>query len=159
MNPKINENQANEQFFGIGIYQPKTEHNIGTLWRSAYILGASFIFIIDGKYVHQMSDTSKAWSKIPFYKYDDFDHFYKSMPHSTQLVGVEMSNKSIPIKSFNHPPRASYLLGSENNGLPDSIIEKCHKLVQLPGDTSLNVSVSASIVLYDRINKIDDLQF
>ena len=156
---KQNWDQTEEQFFGIGIYQPKTEHNIGTLWRSAYILGACFIFIIDGKYTHQQSDTSKAWSKIPFYKYDDFDHFYKSMPHSTQLVGIEMSDASIPIKTFNHPPRASYLLGSENNGLPEEIISKCHKLVQLPGETSLNVSVSASIVLYDRINKVENLTF
>jgi len=156
---KTNHIQADEQFFGIGIYQPKTSHNIGTLWRSAFILGASFIFIIDGKYTHQMSDTSKAWSKIPFYKYTDFDHFYNSMPHSTQLVGVEMADNSTPIKSFNHPPRASYLLGSENNGLPDFIINKCHKLVQLPGESSLNVSVSASIVLYDRINKVDTLKF
>jgi len=152
-------NQNEEQFFGIGILQPKTSHNIGTLWRSAYILGASFIFIIDGKYNHQMSDTTKAWSKIPFYKYDNFEHFYNSMPHSTQLVGVELSDKSTPIKSFKHPPRASYLLGSEDNGLPDFIVEKCHKLIQLPGATSLNVAVSASIVLYDRINKSEELRF
>ena len=159
MKLKINENQANEQFFGIGIYQPKTEHNIGTLWRSAYILGASFIFIIDGKYVHQMSDTSKAWSKIPFFKYVDFDHFYKSLPHSTQLVGVELSDNAIPIKSFKHPPRASYLLGSEDNGLPFEVIKRCHKLVQLPGKTSLNVSVSGSIIMFDRINKIGEFEF
>ena len=156
---KQNWEHSEEQFFGIGIYQPKTEHNVGTLWRSAYILGASFIFIIDGKYTHQQSDTTKAWSKIPFYKYDNFEHFYNSMPHSTQLVGVEMSEESTPIKSFIHPPRASYLLGSENNGLPDDIVKKCHRLIQLPGATSLNVSVSASIVLYDRINKSDELKF
>jgi tRNA G18 (ribose-2'-O)-methylase SpoU len=142
-----------EQFFGIGIYQPKTTHNIGTLWRSAYILGAQFIFIIDGKYNGQTSDTQKTWSKIPFYKYDDFDHFYKSMPHSTQLVGLEMSENSTPIRNFVHPPRASYLLGAEDNGLPTEIIERCHHLVQLPGDKSLNVSVSGSLVMFDRVNK------
>ena len=80
-----------EAFFGIGIYQPKTNHNIGTLWRSAFVMGASFIFIIDGKYKHQPSDTSKTWSKIPFYRYDTFEEFYKSLPYSTQLVGVEMN--------------------------------------------------------------------
>lgn len=34
-------------FFGIGVYQIKRSENIGTLWRSAYILGASFIFTIE----------------------------------------------------------------------------------------------------------------
>ena len=35
------------EYFGIGIYKPKTQENIGSLWRTAYILGASFIFFID----------------------------------------------------------------------------------------------------------------
>lgn len=33
-------------YFAIGIYHPKTEMNMGTLWRSAYQLGASYIFTI-----------------------------------------------------------------------------------------------------------------
>ncbi|MCB9224003.1 MAG: RNA methyltransferase [Crocinitomicaceae bacterium] len=146
--------RSEEQFFGIGVYQPKTNHNIGTLWRSALILGAQYIFIIDGKYVGQTSDTLKTWSKIPFYKYDDFDHFYNSLPHSTQVVGLEMSDNSTPIRNFVHPFRASYLLGAENNGLPEKVIERCHHLVQLPGEHSLNVAVSGSIMMYDRIAKM-----
>lgn len=145
-----------EQFFGIGVYQPKTTHNIGTLWRTAYILGAQFIFIVDGKYNGQTSDTQKTWSKIPFYKYDDFDHFYKSLPHSTQLVGVELYENSTPIRNFAHPMRGAYLLGSEDNGLPQKVLDRCHKLVQLPGEDSLNVAVSGSIVMYDRIAKSAD---
>ncbi|MFK8037806.1 MAG: RNA methyltransferase [Crocinitomicaceae bacterium] len=145
--------QNEEAFFGIGVYQPKTSHNIGTLWRSAYILGASYIFIIGGKYNHQSSDTSKTWSKIPFFKYDSFDHFYESMPHSTQLVGLEMGNNATPLVKFNHPPRASYLLGAEDNGLTTNITERCHHLAKLPGKSSLNVAVTGSIVIYDRISK------
>ncbi|MFT4601716.1 MAG: tRNA G18 (ribose-2'-O)-methylase SpoU, partial [Arenicella sp.] len=144
-----------EQFFGIGVYQPKTTHNIGTLWRSAYILGAQYIFMVGGKYNGQTSDTQKAWSRIPFFKYDDFDHMYNSLPHSTQLVGAELCENSTPIRNFAHPQRAAYLLGAEDNGLPQKVIERCHKLVQLPGLTSLNVSVSGSILMYDRINKLE----
>jgi len=150
---KVNWNRDEEQFFGIGIYQPKTEHNIGTLWRSAFILGAQFIFIVDGKYTPQTSDTTKAYSKIPFYKYDSFDHFYDSLPYSTQLVGVEMSENSTAISTFAHPPRAAYLLGAENNGMPEKILKRCHHLIQLPGDSSLNVGVCGSIVIYDRLLK------
>lgn len=142
-----------EAFFGIGIYQPKTNHNIGTLWRSAFVMGASFIFIIDGKYKHQPSDTAKTWSKIPFYRYDTFEEFYKSLPYSTQLVGVEMNGNSQAIRTFVHPPRGAYLLGAEDNGLPAPILEQCHHLIQLPGEGSLNVAVSGSLVIYDRIQK------
>ena len=151
MKHKWNKNE--ESFFGIGVYQPKTTHNIGTLWRSAFILGASYIFIIGGKYNHQSSDTAKSWSKIPFFKYDSFDHFYNSMPHSTQLVGIEMGETVATLSQFTHPPRASYLLGAEDNGLPDAVINRCHHLVKLPGKSSLNVAVTGSIVIYDRISK------
>lgn len=145
-----------ERFFGIGVYQPKTHHNIGTLWRSAFILGASFIYIVDGKYKPQTSDTLKTWSKIPFYRYTDFDHFYTSLPYSTQLVGLELSDNSQAIRTFAHPERAAYLLGAEDNGLPEKVLKRCHHLVQLPGEQSLNVAVSGSIVLYDRIQKMTE---
>jgi tRNA G18 (ribose-2'-O)-methylase SpoU len=150
---KITWDRDEEQFFGIGVYQPKTEHNIGTLWRSAYVLGAKFIFIIDGKYTHQASDTMKAWSKIPFYKYDDFDHFYRSLPYSTQVVGIEISEYSTAIAKFAHPYRAAYLLGAENNGMPEKVLTRCHHVIQLPGSASLNVGVCGSIVIYDRLLK------
>lgn len=38
------------EYFGIGIYHVKNEENIGTLWRSANISGADFIFTIDRRY-------------------------------------------------------------------------------------------------------------
>jgi tRNA G18 (ribose-2'-O)-methylase SpoU len=142
-----------EQFFGVGVFEPKTAHNIGTLWRSAYLMGAKFIFIVGGKYSEQSSDTQKTWSKIPFFKYKGLDHFYDSLPHSTQLVGIEMHKKSAAIATFEHPMRAAYLLGAEDNGLPEKVIEKCHHLVQLEEVGSLNVAVAGSIVIFDRLSK------
>ena len=56
-------------YFGIGIEYPKREQNIGTLWRSAQTLGASFIFTIDKKYKKQTSDVRHAWADIPLYHY------------------------------------------------------------------------------------------
>lgn len=144
---------SEEQFFGIGVYQPKTNHNIGTLWRTAFILGAQFIFIVDGKYKDQSSDTQKTWSKIPFFKFKDFDHLYASLPHSSQLVGIEMDSNSQAIQQFDHPARGVYLLGAEDNGLPQKVLDRCHHLIQLPGEHSLNVAVSGAIVMYDRISK------
>lgn len=140
-------------FFGIGIYQPKREENIGTLWRSAYILGASFIFTVNKKYKRQQSDVLQSWRHIPLHHYDTFEEMYKALPYNSRLVGVELSEKSIPIHEYDHPTRAVYLLGSEDNGLPNYIIDKCHELVQLEGNHSLNVAVAGSILVHDRAMK------
>jgi tRNA G18 (ribose-2'-O)-methylase SpoU len=140
-------------FFGVGIEHTKTNQNIGTLWRSAHILGASFIFTIGHRYKKQASDTTKAWRTIPLYTYDTFDDFYESLPYDCQLVGIEIDQRADSIKNFAHPERCVYLLGAEDHGLTKKAIEKCHKIVVLPGDYCMNVSVSGSIVMSDRWNK------
>lgn len=143
-------------YCAIGVYRGKTEHNIGTLWRSAYILGASYIFTIDKKYKKQSSDVLKAWARIPLFHYDDFDEFLKNIPYDCRLVGVELDDRAEMLHTFQHPMRAIYLLGAEDNGLPEFIREKCHYLVKLPGNSSLNVAVTGSIVLHDRASKLPD---
>jgi tRNA G18 (ribose-2'-O)-methylase SpoU len=52
-------------YFEIGINNGKTEHNIGTLWRSAYQLGANSIFTIGRRYNKQSSDTYNVPDQIP----------------------------------------------------------------------------------------------
>lgn len=140
-------------FFGIGIINPKTELNIGTLWRSASIMGASFIFTIGRRYKRQASDTMESWRHIPLYNYETFEEFYKSLPYDTQLIGIELDDRSVPSFEFKHPKRCVYLLGAEDHGLTKESSDKCHKLVQLPGDYCMNVSVAGSIIMYDRLLK------
>ena len=142
-------------YFAIGIENPKKAINIGTLWRSAFLFGAAYIFTIGGeKYRRQSGDTTNSCNQLPYFHYQDFDHFYKSIPHNCQLVGVEMLSKAREIKHFVHPERSIYLLGSESLGLDEKSIDKCDLIIKLPGQFSLNVSVAGSIILYDRINKI-----
>ena len=84
-------------YCGIGIMGHKRDHNIGTLWRSAYILGASYIFTIGKKYKKQTSDVLKTWARIPLFHYEDFDDFRKHIPYDCRLVGVELDERSVPL--------------------------------------------------------------
>ncbi|WP_181306723.1 RNA methyltransferase [Rufibacter sp. XAAS-G3-1] len=143
-----------EGYFGIGIMEPKTEENVGTLWRSASILGASFLFTIGRRYKKQASDTGRSWKEIPLFHYTDFADFYRHLPYSCQLVGVELDAKSVSVEQFQHPERCIYLLGSEDHGLSNAVRARCHHLVQLPGTNSMNVASAGSIMLYDRHLKI-----
>lgn len=89
-------------YCGIGIYAPKMPVNVGVLWRSAQLMGASFIFTIGARY-----------------------------------------------------KRAVYILGSEDTGLPTGVLGFCQPIIQLPGAMSMNVAVAGSIVLYDRMQKVE----
>lgn len=149
--------KTEQGFFAIGIYKHKTEHNIGTLWRSAYILGASYIFTVGKRYKKQASDVLKTWTRIPQFHYTEIDDLLNNIPRDCRLVGIEIDDRAIPLKDFEHPKRAIYLLGAEDNGLPPEVLEKCHFIVRLPGNTSLNVGVTGGIVAHDRISKIPTL--
>lgn len=140
-------------YFGIGILHGKNSINYGTLYRTAQLFNADFIFLINSRFKRQASDTMKSWKHMPLFQYKDFDDFNNHRPYDCYLVGIEITKNAIPIKNYVHPRRACYLLGAEDHGLTSKIIDKCQDIIYLPGERSLNVSVAGSIVLYDRIIK------
>jgi tRNA G18 (ribose-2'-O)-methylase SpoU len=141
-------------FFEIGIYRGKTPANVGTLWRSAYQLGASGIFTVGRRYPQQASDTVKAHRHIPLREFLDLEALLAAQPYGCPIVAVEMGGRSL--QSFVHPERAIYLLGAEDNGIPASALARCQHVVSLPSvrTQSYNVSVAGSLVMYDRFNKL-----
>jgi len=139
--------------FGIGIFKTKTETNVGTLWRSAFNFGASFIFTIGQRYKKQSSDTVASWKQIPLFNYIDFQDFKDHIPYDYQIICIENDAQSISIKNFVHPKNCIYLLGAEDNGLSKEILEKYKTHLIIPSKYCLNVAVSGSIVMYDRIIK------
>ena len=137
-------------FFEIGIFQPRTTENIGTLWRTAWQLGAAGIFTIGKKQRKQTSDILNVPYRIPMRHYDTFDDFLNARPIGARLIGVEMGGE--PLAGFHHPERAIYLVGSETNGLSKQVLERCDAVVELESlnYASYNLAVAGSIVLYHR---------
>jgi tRNA G18 (ribose-2'-O)-methylase SpoU len=125
--------------------------NIGTLWRTAYQLGAAGVFTIGKRYKKQASDPFQVPRHIPLRNYADFDTFLQNRPSGALLVGIEQDGTALT--TFDHPPQAVYLLGAEDYGLPAQVIEKCHAIVSLEAmiRSSYNVAVAGSIVMYDRV--------
>jgi len=137
-------------YFEIGIFAPVHNENIGTLWRSAYQLGAAGIFIIGRNPRGQSSDTAKTRQQIPLRQYATWEDFLVHRPLGARIVAVEFGGE--PLAGFSHPQEAIYLLGSEANGLPAYVIEKCDLVVSIEAVRyqSYNVAVSGSLVLYHR---------
>jgi tRNA(Leu) C34 or U34 (ribose-2'-O)-methylase TrmL len=140
-------------YFGIGIVNTKTAVNVGTLWRSAFQLGAAFMFTIHRRYPKQAADTVQAWKHVPLYDYSSWDDFLSHRPTDCQLVAVEMGGK--PLGGFCHPERAIYILGAEDHGIPDDILKKCQHHISLPSVRTeiFNMAVAGSIIMYDRLSK------
>jgi len=142
-------------YFGIGCLNMKTSMNYGTLFRTAQVLGADFIFLIGCRFQPQATDTMKRWKHITTFVYKDFADFNEHRPHDCKLIGIELLESATPIAEFKHAKQASYVLVAEDNGLTKEAMQHCQEIIYLPGERSLNVSVAGSIVLYDRISKLN----
>jgi len=141
-------------FFAIGIENTKCESNIGSLFRTAHSMGAQYIFTIGNRYQRQQSDTTKSYNSIPLFSYKTFGEFKSSIPKSTKLIGIEIDDRGKKLYSFVHPERSIYLLGAEDIGLSEESINECDCIVEIPDcKYCLNVAVTGSIILYDRLLK------
>jgi tRNA G18 (ribose-2'-O)-methylase SpoU len=138
-------------YFEIGIYNPRNSANVGTLWRSAYQLGAAGIFTIGRPYRRQTSDTAVAQAHIPLRHFSTIDEFLQARPVGALLVGIEIGG--VLLSTFQHPERAIYLLGAEDIGLPPRLLELCNFIVEIESirSQSYNLAVSGSIVMYHRV--------
>lgn len=140
-------------YFGIGIERGKNEFNYWSLFRTAQILEASFLFVIGARFRKGSPDTMSSYRHMPVFSYEDFDDFNNHRPFDCRLIGIELDEYAHDIVTYKHPKRAVYLLGAEDNGLSKRALQSCQDLIVLPGERSLNVSVAGSIVLYDRVAK------
>ena len=91
-------------FFAVGVYNSKSADNVGTLWRSAFQLGAAYIFTIGARNAwEKTADTYRSWRRIPAFRFADWGGFCAASPYSTVWVAVEMGG--VPLADFEHPER------------------------------------------------------
>lgn len=147
-------------FFAIGVYHPKHEVNVGTLWRTATLFDAAFVFTVGRRYNRQASDTPHTPMHTPLLHFLTVEDLKAHLPYSAPLVGVELDPRAVPLGSFWHPDRAVYLFGAEDHGLPLTVLDQCHAVVQIecPNQQSMNVSVAGSLLVYDRHMQAPALQ-
>ena len=140
-------------YFAVGVLNPKTEANIGTLWRSAHLYGAAMIATVGRRrYERQSSDTTATPNSTPLMKFTDVDDLLTHLPYGCELIGVELDPRAKPLHNFTHPRRGFYLLGAEDHGIPLSVLDKCHRVVQIPTvkPYSMNVAAAGTVLLADR---------
>lgn len=142
-------------FFGVGVWHAKYAQNVGTLWRSAYLYGAAFIFTVGRRYKPQSSDTPNTPNQIPLWEFPTIEDLVDHLPRGCPLVAVELSANATPLREYQHPRLACYLLGAEDRGLPPAVLDRCHGqiIVETPRPESMNVAVAGSLVMHDRYTK------
>lgn len=138
---------------GIGLVNPKSASNVAVILRAAGCFAVSSIFYTGVRYTYAKAfneDTKRFRDKIPTVAVDDL---LSMTPLGATLVAIELAEGAVPLPEFIHPENAFYIFGPEDSSIPQHIVEACDHVVYVPTLSSMNLAVTANVVLYDRLAK------
>ena len=149
------------------LHNIRSVYNTGAIFRTADALGISKIYLIgetptpNDKFGRPRKDFAK--TALGSEKTMSWEYVKTISPLLTKLkkdgfsiFAIEQDKNSIDYKKVKVAGNTACILGSETRGVPVSVLKKCDKILEIPMNgekESLNVSVSAGIVLYRLFDK------
>jgi len=137
--------------------------NIGSIARSAVALGVeSYILPHQGPHPYARRAVRVSMGHIGMMKYHLYDDIIETIK-ALQTLGykvyaAEVTEDSTPLSQVEITDKWVLLMGHENKGIAKEILDVCDKVVTIgmeEGIKSFNVSVAASIMMYQFTHKAD----
>lgn len=140
-------------YAAIGLDNPKSAVNLGSVMRAAGVYGAALVAISGHRFpIGRMAttDTQKHHRHIPLIRVEDVLglSLYDCVP-----VAVDLVPDAMPLPEYKHPERALYVFGAEDATLGSRILERCRDRVYVPTSGCMNLAACVNVVLYDRLAK------
>lgn len=149
------------------IHNVRSAYNIGSLFRTADGAGVSKIYLsgvspfpID-RFGRARKDIAKvalgAEKTVPWEKVLWLPTRISSLKKDGyHVIALEQSPQSRDYRSIKPKGKFALIVGSETEGLPQSILRVCDEVIEIPmhgKKESLNVSVATGIALYELLAK------
>jgi tRNA(Leu) C34 or U34 (ribose-2'-O)-methylase TrmL len=137
-------------FAAIGLHQPKTPSNVGSVLRAAHCYGAKMIAASGTRYRPHGTDTMKAYRHLPLLQCDNLRDV---IPYNCVPVAVDIIEGARPLPGYVHPESAFYVFGPEDGTLGKEILSWCRDVIYVPTAFCMNLAAAVNVVLYDRAAK------
>jgi tRNA(Leu) C34 or U34 (ribose-2'-O)-methylase TrmL len=134
----------------IGLDNPKTSINVGSVLRAAGCYGAAMVAASGKRYRTAQTDTEKAYRRIPFLQVEDLKTV---IPYDCVPVAVDLIEGATPLTDYQHPQRAFYIFGAEDATLGSRITDWCRDVIYVPTHSCMNLAATVNVILYDRLAK------
>ncbi len=147
----------------------RSAHNVGSVFRTCdaflidKIILCGITAIPPNKEIRKTALGSSESVDWRYYKNTE-EVIMKLKKKDYQIIAIEQANKSIKLESFKPENAKKYaiIFGNEIKGISQKIIDNSDSVIEIPQfgtKHSLNVSVSAGIVIWDIFSKISLNQF
>jgi tRNA(Leu) C34 or U34 (ribose-2'-O)-methylase TrmL len=137
-------------FSCIGLDNPKDPANVGAALRAAYAFNIAMLATSGQRYKRASTDTLSAYKHLPLVQCADLRDV---VPFDCVPVAIELTDSAVPIAEYQHPERAFYVFGAEDNTLGSRVLSWCRDVVYIPTRECLNLAACVNVVLYDRAVK------
>jgi tRNA(Leu) C34 or U34 (ribose-2'-O)-methylase TrmL len=139
-----------EGLFAIGLFNPKNEHNFGSVLRAGGCYGSSMIAVQGSRFKKSKVDVQKTWKDQPIIATPDL---IDTIPYGMVPVAVEFIPSAISLVDYVHPLRAFYIFGPEDGSISSKILSRCKDVIYVPTNSCMNLAATVNVVLYDRLAK------
>ncbi|HBT82586.1 MAG: 23S rRNA methyltransferase [Desulfuromonadales bacterium GWD2_61_12] len=143
----------NSQTIIIGLCNPKSPANVGSVMRAAGCYQAQAIRYTGVRFARSAqyhTDTKDIKSKISL---THVDELLADLPRDMTVVCVELVEGATPLPAFVHPERALYVFGPEDGSIPQEMIDHASHVVYIPTIGCMNLAATVNVLLYDRLAK------
>lgn len=137
-------------YSAIGLHNPKTPSNVGSVLRAASVYRAAMIAHTGSRYSKAATDTTCAYRHIPLIKVEDL---FSVIPYDCVPVAVDLLDGARDLTRYTHPERAFYIFGPEDGTLGKLITDRCRDKIYVPTNGCMNLAACVNVVLYDRMAK------
>lgn len=134
----------------IGLDNPKTPANVGSVMRAATCYGAAMVAVAGSRGVRSCTDTTASHRHRPLLRVDDLRSV---VPFDCVPVAVDLVDGARSLPEYTHPERAFYVFGAEDATLGDRVLSWCRDVVYVPTNQCMNLAACVNVVLYDRACK------
>lgn len=148
----------------VMLYDIRSHYNVGAIFRTSDGAGVEKMYLVGytpaprdrfGRVVPEIHKTALgaeetvSWERVA--NEDVPALLAQRKTEGVRIVAIEQSSQATPLQKFTVPDNVLYIFGSEVGGIPADILKIVDEVVELPmrgSKDSLNVSVTAGIVLY-----------
>lgn len=149
--------KSNRDPFFILVRESLYEHNLGAIIRTAVCAGVNGVILTHGSKISpQVVRTSMGATEYSDFCYSSiFDAIKTCQNNDVRVVGIEVSGDNFYYETNLKGP-ICLIIGGEDHPLSQEIIERIDSCVKIPMFSqinSLNMSVAAGIVLYEKVRQ------
>jgi len=118
--------------------------------RAAGIYGAAFVAATGKRFKSANTDVMHHYKQLPLFRPSALSEV---IPFDCVPIAVDKVEGAVALPLYEHPERAFYIFGAEDNTLGKRIIQACRDTIFVPMTGCMNLAACVNVVLYDRYAK------